>query len=264
MAVDSPASPPTFSNYQLRLPAFEGPLDVLLRLIERHQLAIEDVSLVAVTSQFLEHVASMEHAPSAVVAEFAAVGARLTVLKSRSLLPRPPVVEEEPEQSDLTMQLRAYKQTKLLAEHLSSLHKQDRHAFAPAQPGVVMRPVATQPIRLALHDPASLVRSLRRRLTVVPKAPAIVRHRQVASLRDLADRVVRLVTGAASIRFSEVVAPHQTRTEVATAFLAVLVLIRRHVIEARQGDLFADFTLSRSEGAAADVPPSISEDFAQS
>src|SRR5690349_9456548 len=98
-------SAPTLANYQLRLPAFEGPLDVLLRLIERSQLAIEDVSLVAVTTQFLDHVASLASAPSHIVADFAAVGARLTVLKSRSLLPRPPLDTEEPEQSDLTHQL---------------------------------------------------------------------------------------------------------------------------------------------------------------
>ena len=47
---------PTLSNYQLRLPTYEGPLDVLLRLIERSQLAIEDVSLVTVTDQFLAFV----------------------------------------------------------------------------------------------------------------------------------------------------------------------------------------------------------------
>jgi segregation and condensation protein A len=67
-------------GYQLRLPTFEGPLDVLLRLIERDQLAITDVSLVAVTDQFLGYVESIGSAPAEVVAEFATVAARLILL----------------------------------------------------------------------------------------------------------------------------------------------------------------------------------------
>src|SRR5688500_7437705 len=93
-------------GYQLRLPTFEGPLDVLLRLIERDQLAIADVSLVAVTDQFLRYVESLGSAPAEVLAEFATVAARLILLKSRSLLPRPQVnAEHEADPDDLVKQL---------------------------------------------------------------------------------------------------------------------------------------------------------------
>ena len=94
----------SLANYQLHLPSFEGPLDLLLRLIERSQLAIADVSLVAVTDQFLARVAEMRASgavPDETIADFAAVGARLTVLKSRSLLPRPPRVDDELPENDL-------------------------------------------------------------------------------------------------------------------------------------------------------------------
>ncbi len=63
MVTNASDQPDMLSNYQLRLPGYEGPLDVLLRLIERNQLEITDVSLVAVTSQFLDYVAAMTEAP---------------------------------------------------------------------------------------------------------------------------------------------------------------------------------------------------------
>jgi segregation and condensation protein A len=240
-AVPGPA--PILANYQLRLPAYEGPLDVLLRLIERSQLAIEDVSLVAVTDQFLAFVATLELAPPSIVAEFAAVGARLTVLKSRSLLPRPVVEDEEPDQSDLTHQLREYKRIKDLAKHLGDLHAAGRVAHGPALNGAIARPAETRLARLASHDPASLARSLRRRLSVIPKTPQFIKQRRVVSLRDLVARVADLVSRSGPVRFSQVVAEYRTRTEVATAFLAVLVLVRRQSVGAMQGDLFGDIAL---------------------
>src|SRR3954451_9797082 len=82
-------------TWQLRLPSFEGPFDVLLRLVERSQLQITDVSLIEVTNQFLAHIATMNKQDAGLIAEFSNVGSRLVVLKSRSLLPKPAVVFEE-------------------------------------------------------------------------------------------------------------------------------------------------------------------------
>ncbi len=246
---------PMLSNYQLRLPAYEGPLDVLLRLIERSQLDIEDVSLVAVTSQFLHFVASLESAPTAVIAEFAAVGARLTVLKSRSLLPKPAVDTEDAEQSDLTHQLREYKRVKDLARHLGELHARGENAFGPPLGGTIGRPKAGKPTRLGLHDVSSLVTSLRRRLTTIPRQPAFIRRRRVVSLRDVVAQVAELVLRSPGVRFSRVVDGYVTRTDVATAFLAVLVLVRRESIDAAQGDLFGDIALVPGRaGQATDLP----------
>lgn len=232
---------PSLANYQLRLPAYEGPLDVLLRLIERSRLAIEDVSLVAVTDQFLAFVSSLNQAEPAVLAEFAAVGARLTVLKSRSLLPRPVVDDEEPEESDLTHQLREYKRIKDLARHLGQIHASGRVAHAPAH--TLAPPSNGNHAPLRAYDVSVLVRSLRRRLTVVPHKPTFIRHRRVVSIREVIDRISTLVGRGAPVRFSQVVASFATRTEFATAFLAVLVLVRREAIQVRQDDLFTDIQL---------------------
>jgi segregation and condensation protein A len=238
---------PTLANYQMRLSSYEGPLDVLLRLIERHQLAITDVSLVQVTGQFLRFVNSMEEAPAEVIADFTAMGTRLTLLKSRSLLPRPSNVEEdgEPDPSDLVRQLQAYKRLKDAARVLGERRDSGLASFGPNGSGPVARPSRMAPPRLAHYEPTVLIRSLRRRLSTIPHAMQTIRQRRMVSLRDMIDRVLDLATSAPRIRFSRVMNEYQTRTEMATAFLAVLVLIRRRSMDAEQDGLFGEIELTR-------------------
>src|ERR687890_2457224 len=102
----------TLEDYQFRLPSFEGPLDVLLRLIERDQLAISEISLLAVFDQFLAHLDTLEADAPDAIAAFVLVAGRLSVLKSRALLPRPAKPLEEADEIDLITQLEAYRAVK--------------------------------------------------------------------------------------------------------------------------------------------------------
>ncbi len=170
------------------------------------------------------------------------------MLKSRSLLPRPVIEAEEPGQSDLTHRLREYRRIKELARHLGAVHARGLHAFGPAADGAIAKPTAGKPSRLGPHDPSSLVRSIRRRLTLIPLPPTFVRQRRAVSLRDLVTRVTEVVANSSNARFGQVVSGFQTRTDVATAFLAVLVLVRRQSVDATQGDLFGDIALRPGTG----------------
>jgi len=245
MVIAQSDGPPTLNEYQLRLPTYEGPLDVLLRLIERSQLAIEDVSLVAVTHQFLAFSQKLVEASPDVVAEFAAVGARLTLLKSRSLLPQPPDIESDLQESDLTQQLREFQRIKLLASYLQGVHAAGAASYAPPLRGAIARPAASQPARLARQDVSLLLRSLRRRLSVVPRPATIIQQRRALSLREVVAHVSDCVVRLSCVRFSTVVKEYRSRTEVATGFLAVLVLVRRQAIVANQGDIFSEIELNR-------------------
>lgn len=256
---------PLLSSYQLRLPTYEGPLDVLLRLIERSQLAIEDVSLVKVTDQFLTFITEMIDAPPDIVADFTAVGARLAVLKSRSLLPTPTVVAEEQELSDITLQLKEYKRIKDIARHLGEVHAAGLNAYTSDCRGAIVLPAPISPAKLAQHEPALLTRSLRRRLAMAPKTAQRIRQRRSINLREVVDRISEQVCRMRMIRFSRVLRDYETRTEVATAFLAILILIRRQSLAASQSGLFADISLETlgqpsahrgSNGARDAEPPS--------
>lgn len=232
-----------FHGYQLRLPAFEGPFDVLLRLVERSHLPITDISLVAVTQQFLEYVDALESADPTIVAEFSSVGSRLLVLKSRSLLPRPPVEEQETV-SDLARELIEYRAVKEMASLLGERDVLGNGAFRVAQPSLrTIEAPAERP--LAPHQPSQLVRAIRRRLAVVPTPSLVVVARKLVSLRDMADRVVGMLRVPGKTTFTAVGQTCADFHEVRTAFLAVLVLARRQVIDVEQPDLFGPITMTR-------------------
>lgn len=232
------------NEYQLHLPQFEGPLDVLLRLIERSQLAITDLSLMLVTEQFLVHVRGLdESVPPQVIAEFTAVGARLTLLKSRSLLPRPPVAEVEEVPSDLTRQLAEYRQFKQMATTLSDRLAAGAGCFGPEAARVVWRDPT--PARLAHYEPAMLVRAIRRRLSVLPRPATLFRQRPAVTLPQMVGRIISCFQAGSRISFGQVLATCQNRSEAATAFLAMLVLHRRHIIATDQPELFGEIHLTR-------------------
>lgn len=247
MATDSGTI--SLDQYQTRLPSFEGPLDLLLHLIERQKLDISEVSLVAVTDQFLNHIAGLEDRGPHIIAEFTSVGTRLTVLKSRWLLPRPPVVDEEesPDPDDLVEQLKAYQQLKKAAAELSSRGENGYVAYGPAATGPVIKNRQVTETRLANYEPGVLLRMIRRRLSAVPRAVESIRARRIVSIREMTDRVLGAVTKLTRISFHKVTEDATTRTERATAFLAVLVLVRRRMINADQGGLFSDIELSNGE-----------------
>ncbi len=258
MAVDL-----TLTNYQTRLPSFEGPLDLLLHLIERQKLDISEVSLVAVTEQFLDHISGLDDRAPHIIAEFASVGTRLTVLKSRWLLPRPPVVDEElpPDPDDLVEQLRAYQRLKAAARTLGVRLDDGYTAYSPMGAGPVVRTRAATETRLATYDANVLLKAVRRRLSAVPKAVRAIRARRIVSIREMTDRMLTAVSRVSRIRFSQATADAQTRTERATAFLAVLVLVRRGMLKADQPGLFAEIDLSQGDLHDSDMLQDMENEF---
>ena len=235
--------------YQFRLPTFEGPLDVLLRLIERQQLAITDISLISVTDQFLQHLARLGDQPPALIAEFAAVGGRLVLLKSRSLLPRPATTVDEPEPDDLARQLEEYRALRAASEHLAVRDRDARGGFARGA-GVAL-PEAPIP-RLAIHQPTLLARALRRRLTTATDPIQTVARRPIVTLRTMTQRLLtELQRGNRSfVQFRETCA---SREEVLVAFLSLLVLVRRGVVDSEQRTLFGDITLRPAANLASAI-----------
>lgn len=240
----------SLDQYQLRLPVFEGPLDVLLRLIERDQLAITDLSLVAVTDSFLAYLAVLDDAPAIMVAEFASVAGRLLVLKSRSLLPQPAAAEEEPIIGDLARQLAEHRAFRDAAAMLGQL---DRLALA-AFPGgeSIVRPKAA-PTRLALHAPALLRRALLRRLASAVPPASIPTPRQNVSIGEMMQRLLGRLAPSRPLRFGGFVQRADDRLDALVAFLALLVLIRMRAVEALQDDLFGEIEVLLSESADPDA-----------
>ena len=220
----SVSNAPSIEGYQLRLPTFEGPLDVLLILIERERLDISNLSLVAVTDGFVAYVRGLLDAPPALLAEFAGIAARLLVLKSRALLPRPSAIAEEPDVDDLAQRLREYQRAKLVAHQFRTSEQQTWRSFA----------------RVAPSD-APLLR-------VVFVVPPVAQLRR-ALVRALGRLRAKLRGLRQPQPFHGLVAAE--RDETIAGFIALLALWRRGEIVATQQALFGDILVVESEAATS-------------
>jgi segregation and condensation protein A len=237
--------------YQLRLPQFEGPLEVLLLLIERRELEVTAISLAAVADQFLAHVAALETADADLLAEFVAVAARLVLIKSRALLPRPPAAEAGADEVDdaeaLARQLAVYREARATALALAERHLAGQRAYARSpQPS----PVRREPPPLAPVSLDDLTRAVRRRLLSLPVEPASASLPPVVSLAEKVAHIEALLERDGRSSLTVLLDLATGRDEVIVTFIGLLELIRRRRIVARQAILFGEIEILPSGSEA--------------
>ena len=118
-------------KHEILLPFFEGPLDLLLHLIEKEELDITKIALAQVTDQYLVYVRELEQQRTRELADFLVIAAKLLLIKSVALLPRAPEprAEEEDVGDDLIEQLRVYKRFKQVSELLNERQKEGLQSY---------------------------------------------------------------------------------------------------------------------------------------
>lgn len=226
--------------YQVQLPVFEGPMELLLHLIEDQQLDITKVSLAQVTQQYLDYISRAESIDPNNLADFLVVAAKLIYIKSTVLLPQIVRVDEEEEDvgDDLVRQLMLYRQFKEAAGHLRVLEEQGNRAFVRVAPPVAL------PKTLELGDITldSLLQAVREALEVLPPAPPV--NGVVAPLLVTVDEKIAVIRGrlmrGGQVSFRQLIRKARSRVEIIVVFLAVLELIKRREVDARQETLFGD------------------------
>lgn len=239
--------------FVLQLPVFEGPLDLLLHLLDEHRLDITEVSLLAVTEQYLSHLREAEHLNADALVEFISVGARLLLMKSRALLPRdpdeaPPAEDDEDDPANLVRALQEYRRFKQAADYLRTLEEQHRTAYRrSAPPPELPLPPGLEGVTLQ-----ALAALFRRVLERVPEERPVTRATPRPRVR-LQDRIRALVTRleqSGQLSFLALLGEAPTRISVIVDFLAVLELIKVRYLRAEQGEAFGDINLVRLEGAS--------------
>lgn len=251
---------PLGSNYAVRLPAFEGPLDLLLHLIETQALDISAISLVAVTDQYLQTLAQLEEIEPGALADFLIVASRLLYIKSYHLLPkpRPPAEEDEDEASGdaLVRQLLEYRQFKEIAGLLRNREQAGLRVYVRAAP----RPEVQRRLDLDNVDVNRLQAALRKVLQRMPVDPPLPRVKtyaitvaeQIENVRSLLRSQVVEGAGAGrtQLSFYTLLSRSATRLEVVVTFLAVLELYKLGEVEVVQESTFGDIYLISSEPQA--------------
>ncbi len=239
----------TADAFQLQLSVFEGPLDLLLYLIEKEEMDITAVSLVQVTDQYLAHLHAREQIDATALAEFIAIGARLLYLKSRALLPRPPGDEEEDEDlgEDLVQRLREYRRYKEAAVALREIEETGQRAYPrQAPPKGVPLPTGLDGVTLDL-----LVSIFKEVLERQPEEEpeGVVETHEVTVEEKVAELSERL-SRRGRLSFRRFISACRSRTEVIVSFMAVLELIKGLRLRAEQDAAFGDISLVALEERA--------------
>lgn len=240
--------------YTVETGVYQGPLDLLLQLIERAELDVSKLALAEVTDQFLDYMRKLQAMRAERVSEFLVVATRLMQIKSEALLPRPVVRqpdEEDPAEA-LVQQLILYKRYKQLAKILAERQAANLRSYLRlAPPPKVEGRLDLSGVSLGdLH--AAALRALSQR-EILPELRTVVDAPRV-TIREKIQLIATRLKTVKHARFSELVngsgliakSPHQ-RLHIVVTFLAMLELVRRYRISARQSALFEDIEIERSD-----------------
>lgn len=236
-------------GYRVNTAVYEGPLDLLLQLIERAELDITTLALAQVTDQYLEYMKGLEEQSAAEVSGFLIIAARLVQIKSAALLPRPPiqVVEEEEDPGEaLARQLITYKRFKELAHVLTQREESGLRTYLRVAPPAVKVEPRLDLSDVTMHD---LLLAAREIFFSKPDLPALSRVVSMprVTIREKIRIIVDALRSMGGGSFRSFLRQKGDRLEIVVTFLAMLELIKRQVVEASQEDLFGEIDV-RSTG----------------
>ena len=218
------------------LEAFEGPLDLLLYLIRRQNLDILDIPITDITKQYIDYINLMEEIKLELAGEYLLMAAMLAEIKSRMLLPRPELEEEEEDpRAELVRRLQEYERFKKAAEDLDEIPRLERdiniaNADAPNKEVVIKLPdVTLKEVLIAFHD-------------VLKRAELnseLHFERETLSVRQRMSQIIKKIGTKNFTNFSELFDLDEGRIGVAVTFLAILELLKDSMIDVVQNQEFA-------------------------
>ncbi len=234
-------------GYQVAIPVFEGPLDLLLHLIQRAELDITKVAIARVTDQYLAYLKQLQERSADEVSAFLVIAAKLIQIKSEALLPRPPVREEGEEDPGeaLARQLRIYKRFKEISNWLGERESDGLRSYVRLAPPpkvegkLVLDGLTASDLRAALREALSR-QGTEQEIGRVVVAP-------VVTIRDTIKHIIDRVRQAGKATFLGLLGHSRTRVEIVVTFLAVLELVKSRRVRAAQAGLFREIEIEPSD-----------------
>ncbi len=235
----------TRESFSIKTDAFEGPLELLLDLVEKRKLLINDISLAKVTDEYLQHVSAMQQMSLPNTVHFVALAATLLLIKSKSLLPVLELTEEEEGGiEDLEVRLRLYKIYRDAAEIITQQFGQkishERQFQKATTPLFVTDSFTTI---TALH---TAIHEVLQALPIKEVKPR-VQVRKVISLEEMIDRLHRRIENQMKLLFSELVGDSTEKVHVIVGFLAVLESVKQGSILVAQLERFSDIEIEKEK-----------------
>jgi segregation and condensation protein A len=234
------------AQFKIKTETFEGPLDLLLDLIEKRKFFINDISLAKVTDDFISHIQQFENLPMGESAHFILIASTLLLIKSKSLLPELNLTEEEKgDIQDLETRLKIYQRIKDASKHVGELFG-EQIIFGQSHTRPVSPVFAPDPT-FNLEKSLNLLKDLIGRLPKKEKLPQVVVEK-VISLEDMIGTLTKRITGQLRMSFKDFAGEHkENKVNFIVSFLAMLELVKQGIVHVSQENNFGDIQMETKE-----------------
>ena len=231
-------------SYNINTSVYQGPLDLLLQLIENAELDITSLALAQVTDQYIRHLESMQDLPADEISAFLVIASKLIQIKSEALLPRQESYMEGEEDlgDELARQLIAYKRYKEIAELLADRKDHGYQSFIR---------LTTPPVEIneeldledfGINDLFALASSIFQK-EIERKSISTVVERPKITIRDKINQIADLFLISKEITFSEFLGDEYSRIDIIISFLTILELIKGKFVDVVQDMIFEDIKI---------------------
>lgn len=230
----------------IKIDKFEGPLGLLLQLIEAEELDITQISLAKIADQYIEYIRNSDHLNPEELADFLVVAAKLLLIKSRALLPFLQG-EEEQEIEEFERQLRMYKEFLEAAKKIEALIGKKRFSFAREfnrQAILASANIFSPPKNLTAEDLANVFGEIIKSIKPLEKLEEN-NLEQIINIEDKILAIQQILLEKIKVSFNHILATAQNKTEIIVSFLALLELIKQRDVVVMQGDLFGEIEINR-------------------
>lgn len=231
-------------NYQSQEKIFEGPLDLLLDLIEKEKLDVTDVSLAQVANQFLKYLEDSKNVSPEYLADFLLVAGKLILIKSKAILPMLELEKEEEEDiEELKARLVEYKKFKEVAKEFIKLERRKKTLFS-RQSYSGMKTIFCPPKKLSISNLQNIFENV---LDKLPKVEVFTKEtiKKVISIKDKIEYLKKSLTERMNLTFHSAIANKKDKVEIVVTFLAMLELIRNNAVIVEQEEMFGEIKIKK-------------------
>ena len=219
---------------KIKVEKFEGPLDLLLQLIERQELDICEVSLAQVTEQYVEFLNQMQDIEVEDLADFLSVAARLLLLKSKALMPYLTWGEEE-DLDELEKQLKIYREYLEASKLVRKMILKKKFTYAREKMPIIIDEGFNPPKKVNADKLKKVFVRILNDLEPLTRVPDEVIKKTI-NIQEKIQRIRGLILERANVNFEQIISESKSKTEVIVSFLAILELVKQRTVIVRQED----------------------------
>ncbi len=235
-------------KYNIKLPNFEGPLDLLLYLIRKHKIDIYDIPIAFMLEEYLKYLAAMDDLNISIEGEFMEMAATLIQIKIRSLLPKSVEEDLEDPRIELVNNLLAYQKVKETTEILSELAEENRYYFYRSMDDDARKEIQQSAVSYELEqkdvDLYDLIKVLQKYIIQKPQEMSEDISLDEYKVEVKIEELKKLLRTHKKILFSDLI-KNSSRIELIAFFLAILELIKRKKVNIFQSAQFSDIHINK-------------------